>query len=260
MLTKNNNKLVSTNLSESQVLDLYNKKYNLTEFDIYKYIIALDYIIDSLGCIRDTLTEGISQDKNKYNNILIDLFYQNLDKSFTSENPISVVFGIKDLGQGVIRDLTILEKQNNLFLSDYEASESFAMNYWTEEYELFKSEYKNYSGNSYTYFIFKLLIKLFLTEVYLYSSNGQIWTYKELIDSYQIFIIKHPNPLSVKPLNQKILDGDIEKIKYSCIKVVEPCDINHFSLLHLKLKLLNINTSDNQASDNIEFIQENKFK
>jgi len=174
MLTKNNNKLVSTNLSESQVLDLYNKKYNLTEFDIYKYIIALDYIIDSLGCIRDTLTEGISQDKNKYNNILIDLFYQNLDKSFTSENPISVVFGIKDLGQGVIRDLTILEKQNNLFLSDYEASESFAMNYWTEEYELFKSEYKNYSGNSYTYFIFKLLIKLFLTEVYLYSSNGQI--------------------------------------------------------------------------------------
>src|ERR1700742_4339011 len=78
MLTNNNNKLISTNLSESQVLELYNKKYNLSEFEIYKYITTYDYIRDSLGCSKYTLTEGITSDKNIYNNILIDLFFINI--------------------------------------------------------------------------------------------------------------------------------------------------------------------------------------
>jgi hypothetical protein len=73
-----NKKLESSNLNELEVQNLYNKNYNLTEFDIYKYITAYDCITESLGCNKYNLTEGINSDKNKYNNILIDLFYNNI--------------------------------------------------------------------------------------------------------------------------------------------------------------------------------------
>ena len=33
-----NSKLISLNLSELEIQNLYNKEYKLTEFDIYKYI------------------------------------------------------------------------------------------------------------------------------------------------------------------------------------------------------------------------------
>lgn len=69
-LEMNNNKLLSTNLTDSQISELYNKKYNLTEFEIYKYITALDYATDTLNCNKFSFTEGITSDKNKFNNIL----------------------------------------------------------------------------------------------------------------------------------------------------------------------------------------------
>lgn len=43
------NKLISTSLTDSQISELYNKKYSLNEFYIYKYITAYDYIVSSLG-------------------------------------------------------------------------------------------------------------------------------------------------------------------------------------------------------------------
>lgn len=39
MLAKNK-KLVSNNLTDSEILELYNKKYNLNEFRIFLYITA----------------------------------------------------------------------------------------------------------------------------------------------------------------------------------------------------------------------------
>ena len=44
LLKNNNNKLTSQNLSNLELSALYNKAYNLTEFDIYKYITVYDYI------------------------------------------------------------------------------------------------------------------------------------------------------------------------------------------------------------------------
>ena len=75
MLANNNNKLISQTLSDIEISQLYSKEYNLTEFEIYKYIIALDYISDSLGYNKYTLTEGITENKYKYNNILVDLIF-----------------------------------------------------------------------------------------------------------------------------------------------------------------------------------------
>ena len=97
----------STNLTDSEISELCNPKYNLTEFDIYKYITAYDYISDSLNCNKYTLTEGITLNKNKYNNILIDLFYINVLNQLLTQYPISITFGIKKEGCG-ITDLTKL--------------------------------------------------------------------------------------------------------------------------------------------------------
>jgi hypothetical protein len=63
-----NGELLSQNLNDKEIKTLYNREYKLTEFNIYKYITAHDYIIESLGCYKYNLTEGINYDKNKYKN------------------------------------------------------------------------------------------------------------------------------------------------------------------------------------------------
>lgn len=128
--TLNNNKnLTSQYLSDLEVQNLYNKEYKLSEFDIYKYITAIDHINDSLGCDKYNLTEGITGDTNKYNNILIDLFYQNIPSKLITQYPISMTFGIKQVGRE-IRDLT--QSDVNYYRSNYdhEAPECDAMRYW----------------------------------------------------------------------------------------------------------------------------------
>lgn len=41
-----NNKIVSHNLTNIEIQELFNKKYDLSGFDIYKYLTAYDYIND----------------------------------------------------------------------------------------------------------------------------------------------------------------------------------------------------------------------
>jgi len=62
-------------------------------------------------------------------------------------------------------------------------------NYLYQEIQSFKKHYSNYAGNSYTYYVFKQLIKLFLTEVYLYEYKDNIYTHRELIIKYHKDII-----------------------------------------------------------------------
>jgi hypothetical protein len=66
-------------------------------------------------------------------------------------------------------------------------------------------------------------------------------TYKELVIRYNSFIFNHPNPQSVKPLYQLIADKEVIKIKYQCIKIIDPSDINYFSLSSLKIYLIDVN-------------------
>lgn len=96
-----NGRLSSQTLSDIEIQNLYNPKYNLTEFDIYKYIVATDYIYESLNCNKYRFTEGFIKDNNKYNNILIDLFYQNIPSDIVGKYPISIVFGIKQLEKDI---------------------------------------------------------------------------------------------------------------------------------------------------------------
>lgn len=157
ILEANNNKLISNNLTDTQTLDLYNKKYSLTEFDRYKYITVLDHAIDSLSCNKYNFTEGITSDKNKYNNILIDLFDINIPVEIMSYYPISVIFSIKQSVHGEIQDLTKQDLKNYKENSPYLDSE-IDVEYWDDddtysqwyfEYQDYKQQYKDYAGNSY---------------------------------------------------------------------------------------------------------------
>lgn len=249
ILEANDNKLSSNNLTSTQTIELYDKKYSLTEFERYKYITVLDHAIDSLSCNKFTFTEGITSDKNRYNNILIDLFYINISQEIMSLYPISVVFSIKQTNHGEIQDLTKQDIKNYKENSPYLNTE-FDVEYWDDgdtysqwylDHQEYKSQYKDYAGNSYTYYIFKQILKLYLTEVHLFHINNHIFTYKELLNYYYSYISNSSDPQVIKSFEQWKLDQGVEKVQYQCIKIVEPFDINNNTLSNLKIKLINVN-------------------
>jgi|SRR6266853_284716 len=100
------NGVTSQNLNILEVLELYNPKYNLTELEINSYIEAYDHITNSLGCNKYRLTEGITNNKNKYSNILVDLYHQTIPSEIIDEYPIGIVFNIKQDKHYNILDLT----------------------------------------------------------------------------------------------------------------------------------------------------------
>jgi hypothetical protein len=57
------------------------------------------------------LSEGINSPKNKYKNILIDFFYNNISSKIILTYPIAIVFGIKQAGYK-INDLTRTDIHN----------------------------------------------------------------------------------------------------------------------------------------------------
>jgi len=250
-------KWISNNLTNIKIQELYNKKYNLTEFDIYKYITALDYINYSLSYTKYNLTEGITSDKYKYNNILTNLFYMNIPEEIVDIIPISMVFGVKQVGQD-IKDLTRSDKLNNLFYYNEEGGDEDSLNGWYQDYKMYKSHYSQYGGNSYTYYVFKQLLKLFLTEVYLFKYKGQILTYKELIHFYKCDIF-NLDPSSIKPISELIDNKEILKVKYQCIKVHEPGDIDLNSISDLRIYLTDVNKINNLI-DSYDSLIEKSFR
>lgn len=175
-----NNNITSQNLSTLEVLELYNPKYNLTESDIVKYITAYDKITSSLGCNKYKLTEGISNNKNKYNNILVDLYHQTIPLEIIDEYPLGIVFNIKQDKFNNIQDLTKanIKLMKTWRYTDVDFYGEFKTdNYFYQDMQEYKTIYSNYAGNSYTYYVFKQITKLLLTEVYLYEYQGKILTY-----------------------------------------------------------------------------------
>jgi hypothetical protein len=243
-----NNNITSQNLSILEVMELYNPKYNLSESEINKYITAYDNITTSLGCNKYKLTEGITNNKNKYNNILIDLYHQTIPSDIIFEYPLITVFNIKQDNHNNIRALSKsdINKIKTLTSSDMDFyGEITSDNYFYQAMQSYRSQYSNYAGNSYTYYVFKQLIKLFITEVYLYEYQGNILTYSELIDFYNTLIFNNSDPSTIKHLSELLESGKIKKVKYQCIKILEPLDINSYSISDLKLYLIDVNKINN---------------
>ena len=241
------NGVSSQNLNTLEVLELYNPKYNLAESDINSYITAYDKITNYLGCNKYKLTEGITNNKYKYKNILIDLYHQTIPSKLIYDYPLSIVFNIKQVGQD-IQDLSKADfnniKNSRSIDMDFFGEITFD-NYFYKTMQSYKSQCSNYAGNSYTYYVFKQLTKLFLTEVYLYNYRGNILTYSELIDFYNTLMYNNSDPNTIKSLSQLLESGTIKKIKYQCIKILEPQDINYFSISGLNVYLIDVNKINN---------------
>ena len=260
-IIKTNPNLISQILSDMGIQGLRDKKYKLTEFDIYKYLNAYDHIRESLNCDRFTFTEGIEKDRYKYNNILVDLFYHNIPSNIIHHYPISIVFKIKQVWgtNHDIQDLSkaeIISKKDAMFWNPCSLFED-DMNFY-KELENYRTFHSNYAGNSYTYYIFKQLIKLFLTEVYLYEYKGQVLTYKELLYSYQISLYNHSDPNQIKSIQELINSGDIKKIKYQCIKVSDPKYTDFQSISELNIHLLKVD-KNMELVESLGSIIEKKF-
>ena len=147
-LSKNNYKLKRSSLSSLEFKLLFNSKYCLTEFEIYLYIKALDYL-RSNNYYNINLSNGLTEDSNKYRNILVDLYYQNISNEFINNITISNLFGFN-------------------YIDD-------------KPYNLFKS----YTGNYDTYVTFKELIKIYLNDVTLYKYKGNVYNEFQLKNNYE---------------------------------------------------------------------------
>jgi hypothetical protein len=131
-LSKNNYKLKSSSLSSLEFKLLHNSKYCLTQFEIYLYIKTLEYLrLNNYHYIN--LSSGLTEDSNKYRNILVDLYYQNISNEFIFNIPISNLFGFNYID----------DKPYNL--------------------------YKSYTGNYDTYVTLKELLKFYLDNITLYK-------------------------------------------------------------------------------------------
>jgi hypothetical protein len=247
LLSPHNFKNIPMNEFLLVLLELQNNKdrYKLTEFDIYKYLTAYNYILNSLNCNKYKLTEGAGKPKYKYNNILIDLFYHNIPSDIINYFPISLVFSIKQEGN-LITDLTKKEIQTwegNIYWDPYSLDHD-NVNFY-KEIHTYRSKHSNYAGNSYTYYIFKQLTKSLLTEVYLYKFKGKLYTHKELIIRFHLGIMNHPDPIRIRTITEMVESGDIQKIKYHCIKVMDPISVTYLTLSELKIYLIDVNKIGN---------------
>ena len=99
---------------------------NLSLSDIKNYTRAYNKITNSLGCDKYTLTEGITNNKYKYKNILVDLYHQTIPSEIINRYPISIVFNIKKDKHNNIKTLTKVDIKN------YKKSNQIGMDFFGE--------------------------------------------------------------------------------------------------------------------------------
>lgn len=203
-LSNNNYKLKSSSLSYLEFKLLHNSKYCLTQFEIYLYIKTLDYL-RSNNFYNINLSSGLTEDNNKFRNILVDLYYQNISDELIFNTSISNLFGIK-----------IIDNK-------------------------FQNIYKSYVGNYETYLTFKELINIYLNDITLYKYKGNIYNEFQLKYKYEYL----DNSYKKYDSNWFILskyDSNLIKLKYKCLSVEDPKDItlNNLGDLNIKLILQNL--------------------
>ena len=71
-------------------------------------------------------------------------------------------------------------------------------------------------------------------------------------------MFNNSDPNTIKPLSQLLETGTIKKIKYQCIKILEPQDINYFPISSLRLYLIDINKLGN-FQDSYDTLIEKSF-
>lgn len=154
---------LSVTLSYNKIKDIFeNKDYQLSLTDLERYIDSKDYLY-FLNHSDIDLSRGISSQKNKYNNVLIDLNNQIIPDWAFSDFSISEIFKIRKLYKNL--DSSIIDDNMGKIAS-------------------FKKDFEDYFGNEYTYLTLKKLLKIYIDGVLLYLYKDEILTYSEILNKY----------------------------------------------------------------------------
>lgn len=222
----NKNKLTSVLLTKNEIKALEQSKYDLTQFEIYLFIKNIDYLW-SQGNYTITLREGITEDKNKFRNVLIDLYYQNINKEEVFNTPISFLFGFnyyKGKAQNIdVMSLNLKKKNENKALLD--------------NIYIIKNIYKSYFGNYDTYAVLKQLIKIYLKTLNLYYYRGKVYNVLQLLNVYDLSNEYYTDyGVNWYAISKK--DPELVNLKYKCISVEDPEDITSDSLSDIKINFI----------------------
>jgi len=173
---------------------------NISMENLISYIDSADYLwLKSLDI--ETLNSGILVEKNKYNNILIDLKLENIPKEIIYDYPISLLFKfglskskyLLDLSEEnrlkSIEKLSILfqELEDKGYISSYDEKiksknidediDLDDVNLDQEGNLILWNVHNGYCGNHETYDTFKDLLILYLDGITLYKYQGKHYTF-----------------------------------------------------------------------------------
>jgi len=231
-------------------------KNNISLELLYRYIDSSDYL-----WLRDLdeneLQSGILVDKNKYNNILIDLKTESIPKEILYDYPISLIFKFLITKKGYIIDLVdpgnldkfsnqLIELEEKGYISKYyHSSLEYELDLDLEFYEDSKNiyEYNGYSGNYETYFTFKALLREYLEGINLYNYQGKYYTYDQFKNIYDIFSLEHSKFINdnlleyTDDIDKSIEDltkyhPEVIKVSCKCIDVQDPLNIDSKNTLN----------------------------
>lgn len=212
-------KQFSYTLSYKEIKDIFENKDNqLSIEDLRIYLETKDYLY-LLNHSNIDLSTGVTDQNNKYKNVLTDLKDQLIPNWAKKELPIGELFKLK---------------QNFL---------EFKM----DTLQNIESSYYDYFGNSNTYKAFKDLLKIYIDGISLYLYKDEILTFSEFADKYDKTSryyqnIKVSNLFEYTWVNRIVdLDPEVQELEYKCISVNDPKDLlkDYLSKLEINLKLKN---------------------
>lgn len=216
-------------LTYNQIKDIFeNDEYKLSVNDLINYIDTKDYLY-FLNHSNINLSLGITDPKNKYKNILVDLKNQKIPD-----------WALLDIS---IEDLFKINKLSTK-LDSYES-------------------YESYFGNEDTYSTFKKWLKFYIDNVLLYFYKDEVLTFSEFANKYNKENYYYKN-LHINTKNHKgswinrivELDPEVQELEYKCLSVKDHQDLSKDSLSNLKIKLNLVNIHKNKKIINPNFLTE----
>lgn len=213
---KFNNLLQSKHLTTKNIKDFNNLNYNITKYDIFKYVTVLEY----LGSIKEydlvyMLNPSVKANSNKkegafyvhndilqvnqYKNIIIDLYFLDVPEQVNSI-PLNIVWGLT-------KDKETIKPYLSSIKEVYELGYGF-----------------NYFGELGVSKMFNTYLIAFYRNINLYNYNEKLLTLNDLLFTYSENLNKQTLSLdSIKDLTLKISkDRLITKHAYKCVDMLQP--------------------------------------
>src|ERR1700679_1259329 len=197
----------------------------------------------------EILHRGIYIEKNKYNNILIDLKTESIKRELLYDYPISLLFKFRLTKNKYLYHLDEVDSLDNFSINLKELEDLGYFSKYNINEDLVDAGilngddnknlygYNGYLGSYETYNAFKLLLQLYLDGISLYSYQGKYYTYNQFKEIYDITSFDHSkfcndnnlnNHSNVEDTLKDVIEfnPDVSKITCKCIEVQDPGNVD----------------------------------